>query len=61
MLREGTQKFKGSLSAKNYISIAQTSASTATRDLKDLVQKGILLQTGSLKAARYWLCIFADK
>ena len=61
MLREGTQRFKGGLSAKNYISIAQTSASTATRDLKDLVQKGILLQTGSLKAARYWLCIFADK
>ncbi len=61
MLREGTQRFKGGLSAKNYISIAQTSASTATRDLKDLVQKGVLLQTGSLKAARYWLCIFADK
>ena len=43
------------LSADNYIRIAKTSASTATRDLKDLVEKGTLTRTGELKHTRYHL------
>lgn len=55
MMREGINGFKGGLSAKNYMTITQTSASTATRDLQDLVEKKIFLQTGTRKSTRYWL------
>jgi Fic family protein len=51
----GHEGFKGGLSAENYMRIVKTSASTATRDLKDLVDKGILRKTGELKSTRYWL------
>lgn len=54
---EGTKGFIGGLSAKNYISIAQTTASTATRDLQDMVKKGMLRKTGSRKSTRYYLRI----
>lgn len=57
MLAEGIKGFEGGLSAKNYMTITQTSASTATRDLQDLVEKKILTQKGILKGARYWLTI----
>jgi Fic family protein len=48
---------KGGLSADNYTKIAKTSASTATRDLQDLVEKKILIRTGALKGTRYSLHI----
>jgi Fic family protein len=51
------QGFKGGLSAENYKKIAKTSASTATRDLKDMVNKAILLKKGVLKSTRYKLNI----
>jgi Fic family protein len=51
----GYEGFKGGLSAENYTKIAKTSASTATRDLKDMVDKKMLLKTGELKSTRYWL------
>lgn len=51
----GHEGFVGGLSAENYIRIARTSASTATRDLSDLVNKKIILKTGNLKGTRYWL------
>ncbi len=57
IMREGLKGFEGGLSAKNYTVIANTSASTATRDLNDLVKKKILIQTGSRKSTRYWLSI----
>lgn len=53
----GHQGFIGGLSADNYTKIAKTSASTATRDLKDLIDKGILTKTGTLKSTRYLLNI----
>lgn len=53
----GYEGFKGGLSAENYVRIAKTSASTATRDLKDLVDKAMLIKTGTLKSTRYWLNI----
>ena len=57
MFSEGLEGFKGGLSADNYISIAKTSASTATRDLKALVEKGALSRLGELKHTRYHLNI----
>lgn len=55
MFKEGLSGFQGGLSADNYIRIAKTSASTATRDLQDLVAKGALTRTGERKATRYRL------
>lgn len=55
LFKEGTSGFKGGLSADNYKRIAKTSASTATRDLADLVEKQILIKTGALKSTRYYL------
>lgn len=55
IFKEGHTGFVGGLSAKNYMKITKTSASTATRDLKELVDKKILSKTGSLKSTRYHL------
>ncbi len=55
MFREGVSGFAGGLSADNYIRIAKTTASTATRDLQDLVAKTALIRTGERKATRYRL------
>lgn len=55
IFEEGLEGFKGGLSAENYIAITKTSRATATRDLQDLVDKGILTQTGQLKSTRYYL------
>ena len=57
MFQEGLEGFKGGLSAKNYMTISKTSASTTTRDLQDLVAKQALKQTGQRRYARYWLNI----
>jgi Fic family protein len=55
MFREGLDGFKGGLSAANYISITGASRATTTRDLADLVEKGVLVVSGSLKSTRYAL------
>ena len=55
MFREGPDGFKGGLSAANYISITGASRATATRDLADLVEKGVLAVSGALKSTRYAL------
>lgn len=55
MFREGPDGFKGGLSAANYIRITDASRATATRDLADLVEKGILVMSGALKSTRYTL------
>ena len=57
MFREGLDGFAGGLSAANYITIADTSRATATRDLQELVAIGALTQTGVLKSTRYHLMI----
>lgn len=57
MLREGPDGFQGGLSADNYLSITKTSRATATRDLADLVKKGALYKTGTLKYTRYFLLL----
>lgn len=55
MFREGLDGFKGGLSAGNYITIAETSRATATRDLNELVAMGALTSSGALKSSRYHL------
>ena len=55
IFREGLDGFKGGLSAANYITIADTSRATATRDLQELVAMGALTQSGALKSTRYHL------
>jgi len=55
IFKEGPKGFSGGFSAKNYISITKTTSATATRDLKDLVNKEIFLKTGKLKSTRYEL------
>lgn len=57
MFQEGPEGFTGGLSAENYISITKTSRATATRDLADLVSKGVFNKTGELKSTRYWLVL----
>jgi Fic family protein len=57
MFREGPNGFKGGLSAENYIAITKASRATATRDLQDLVVKGVLSRTGERRHTRYHLAI----
>lgn len=55
MLREGSEGFKGGLSAGNYATITGASPATTTRDLADLTTKGAFVRTGELRHARYHL------
>ena len=55
LFREEPDGFKGGLSADNYRRITRASASTATRDLADLVAKGALRRSGERRHTRYWL------
>lgn len=55
ILEEGPQGFQGGLSAKNYRAITKAPTATATRDLQNLVSKGIFSKTGHLKSTRYTL------
>lgn len=53
VLREGPQGFKGGLSAGKYATISKSSAATATRDLAEMVDLGVLTRTGERRHARY--------
>lgn len=55
MFAEGPEGFTGGLSAENYIAITKTTRATATRDLTNLVEKGALLKSGTLRHTRYRL------
>lgn len=55
MFREGVDGFKGGLSAHNYMKITKTPSATATRDLKNLVEKGAFIKIGKLRHTRYYL------
>ena len=55
MFAEEPAGFKGGLSAENYIAITKASRATATRDLADLVERGVLVKTGELRHTRYRL------
>lgn len=53
MLDEGPQGFEGGMTAKKYIAITGVSKATATRDLQDLFENGVLKQTGGGRSTRY--------
>jgi Fic family protein len=57
MFEEGPDGFKGGMSAEKYIAITGASRPTATRDLAELVQFGVLYKTGELRHTRYWLAL----
>lgn len=52
-MMESDKPFEGGMKAKKYMSITKTSKATATRDLQNLVQKGIFSQTGGGRSVRY--------
>ena len=53
MFKEGSGGFKGGMGAKKYGIIAKTSKPTATRDLQDLVERGIFIPFGGGRGTRY--------
>jgi Fic family protein len=53
MAREGARGFAGGMSAGKYQKIAHTSKATATRDLAEMVELGILQRSGRGAAVRY--------
>lgn len=60
LLRDGPESFVLELNAEKYIRITETSRATATRDLQDLVEKGIFVRSGERKATRYQLKSFTN-
>lgn len=50
-----TPVFEGGMSAKKYMSIARTSKATATRDLQQLTEMGVLMPKGGGRSVRYEL------
>ena len=57
MLEEGDQGFEGGMNARKYVSLAKISKATATRDLQDLVAKGIFKPIGGGRSVRYKVII----
>ena len=53
MLEEGHQGFKGGMNARKYVSLTGASKATATRDLQDLVAKGVFKPIGGGRSTRY--------
>jgi len=53
MLEEGPTGFKGGMSAQKYMQIAKSSRATATRDLQELAEKGLFIQSGGGRSTRY--------
>jgi Fic family protein len=48
------------MNARKYIGITKTSKPTATRDLQDLVGKGIFIPIGGGRSTRYELALEVD-
>ncbi len=61
MLEEGPKGFEGGMSAKKYMSMTGTSKATATRDLQDLAEKGILVPTGGGRSTHYRIDLYHDE
>ncbi len=57
MFDAGKDGFEGGMTAKKYISISKTTKSTATRDLQELVELGVLVQNLAGRSTNYTLNI----
>ena len=57
LLDAGDGGFLGGLNVDKLLKMTKTSKATATRDLSDLVQRGLLHTTGQGKALRYYLSV----
>lgn len=55
MLDEGPAGFDGGMNARKYVSLTRVSKATATRDLQDLLEKGILISQGGGRSTSYAL------
>lgn len=55
LLDAGPDGFEGGMSAEKYVNITGASKATATRDLVDLKEKGVLEITGQGRGTRYWI------
>lgn len=55
MFGAGPDGFKGGMTTKKYVSITGVSKATATRDLRELVEAGILFPLGEGRAVHYIL------
>lgn len=53
MLEQGPEGFEGGMNARIYIGLTRTSKATATRDLQDLKEKGILLSFRGGRSTNY--------
>ncbi len=53
MLEEGPDGFKGGMNVKKYMSIANISKATATRDLQNLVEMNVFSMHGGSRSTRY--------
>jgi Fic family protein len=53
MLEDGPDSFEGGMSAKKYMAITKTSKATATRDLQNLAEMGVLSPEGGGRSVRY--------
>jgi Fic family protein len=59
MLEEGPGGFTGGMNAGKYVSITKASKATATRDLQQLVELGILKPEGGGRSTRYTIIMEA--
>ncbi|WP_221393814.1 Fic family protein [Dyadobacter sp. NIV53] len=55
ILEAGPTGFEGGMTAKKYMSITKTSKATATRDLQNLVEIGVLIAKGGGRSTTYSL------
>lgn len=55
MLEKGADGFEGGMTAKKYIGISKASKATATRDLQQLQEMGVLIQEGAGRSVKYQL------
>jgi Fic family protein len=61
LLDAGANGFEGGMSAEKYVNMTGTSKATATRDLTDLAERGVLKITGKGRGTRYSLTVFSNQ
>lgn len=47
--------FGGKLSSSKYAKLTKVSQDTASRDLNDMLEKGVMVKTGGGRSTRFWL------